>query len=328
MMRAIVWSLGLLALLAVGSQGSSAGLIAYSVHNNGVDDGDIYVMGADGSNPTQLTAFGGRSQQPAWSRDGTKIAFCSNRGSGKYAYHIFVMDADGGNLTQLTYGAGSDDHSPAWSPDGTRIAFHTRQGMDLEVCVMSATGRNQTNITNNPAVDGFPCWSPDGTRIAFNSDRNGVRFSENQPDLTLDVYTMGTDGSNVTQLTSSASSTLTRPFTLTGFSLPRWSPDGTRIACMTGAVGYIIMDADGSNQKWIARDLRPFGVSWSPDGQRLAVANMDPEMFSDIYVVSVDGATRTQLTTGGTSGLFLDWSPVVPTAVAPTSWGRLKGGFR
>jgi Tol biopolymer transport system component len=63
-----------------------------------------------------LTNSAADDRAPAWSPDGTKIAFV-RRGD------IFVMDADGSNPTNLTYSQSMDNQGPAWSPDGTRIAF-------------------------------------------------------------------------------------------------------------------------------------------------------------------------------------------------------------
>ena len=77
-------------------------------------------MDADGGNPINLTNDPRSDADPAWSPDGTKIAFASNRdGDGE----IYVMDADGGNPTNLTNNSG-DDIAPAWSPDGSQDRLH------------------------------------------------------------------------------------------------------------------------------------------------------------------------------------------------------------
>jgi Tol biopolymer transport system component len=80
------------------------------------------IPGADGSNPTQLT-FSPDAQEtwPAWSPDGTQIAYTSNADDD--SQDIWVMDADGTNQTRLTVNTGVFDAFPEWSPDGTQIAF-------------------------------------------------------------------------------------------------------------------------------------------------------------------------------------------------------------
>ena len=71
-------------------------------------------MDADGSNQTRLTNNPASDAQPAWSPDGTKIAFNSDRDGN---FEVYVMDADGSNQTRLTNNP-ADDGGPAWSPDG------------------------------------------------------------------------------------------------------------------------------------------------------------------------------------------------------------------
>lgn len=132
---------------------------------------DIYVMKADGTNPTRLTTNGVDSRI-AWSPDGSRIAY-SDGG-------IWVMKADGTNPTRLVVG-----EQPAWSPDGTRIAFTAWQNSADRILVMKADGTNPTFL-----VDGSqPTWSPDSARIAF------VGGS--------DIYRINTDGTGKIGLTTS-----------------------------------------------------------------------------------------------------------------------------
>ena len=76
-------------------------------------------MDADGGNPTRITDSPATERRPAWSPDGSKLAFVSDRDGND---EIYVMDADGSDQTRLTDDLGLD-RNPRWSPDGTRIAF-------------------------------------------------------------------------------------------------------------------------------------------------------------------------------------------------------------
>lgn len=122
----------------------------------GRDGGDrIHVMNADGSEVTLLTdnAFG--NIQPAWSPDGTQIAFVSKR-EGNDDPKIFLMDSAGANPMRLTNGAGSD-FAPAWHPDGSLISFHSdRNGA-------SRASPTMPRVTPDPPGR----WSLSGAAQAF-----------------------------------------------------------------------------------------------------------------------------------------------------------------
>ena len=210
----------------------------------------IYVMNADGTNPTRITVNSANDSQPSWSPDGTKIAFVSDRdGNGE----IYVMNADGSNQTRLTNNA-DFDFDPAWSPDGSKIAFtNTHDG--LEIYVMGANGSNPTRLTNNTSADSQPSWSPDGTKIAFTTQRAGLPL----------VFVMNADGSNQVNITQS---------TTLDSADPEWSPDGTTIAFtsynrvgQTNADEIFLMNADGSNIRRITTTtFDEHDLSWQPSG--------------------------------------------------------------
>jgi Tol biopolymer transport system component len=212
----------------------------------------IYVMNSDGSNVSQLT-FPNPARDstghvkdttsnyhPAWSPDGTKIAFGSTRDTNP---QIYVMDPNGSNVVRLTHNSAADGQ-PAWSPDGTKIAFATDRDRNNEIYVMNANGSVQVNLTNNAGSDLAPAWSPDGTKIAFQSDRQ----------TNYAVWVMNADGSNPTRLTS--------PSTPNG--APSWSPDGTRIAYEQGGDLWV-MNVDGSRQIRITSGFWSDGLPrWRP----------------------------------------------------------------
>lgn len=133
------------------------------------NEASIFLAPADGSGVTRMTNCGKADGYPAWSPDGSQIAFSSNRDGN---YEIYVMNADGSGQTRLTNAAG-DDLLPRWSPDGTRIAFDSKRDGNDEVYVMNADGTGQTNLTNHASSDKGGVWLSDGSKIAFDSRRSG-----------------------------------------------------------------------------------------------------------------------------------------------------------
>jgi TolB protein len=77
-------------------------------------------MNADGTNPSKLTNEVSNDFDPAWSPDGSLIAYASNQGDGP---HIWVIPAEGGSPRRITGATAIGDQDPAWSPDGKFLAF-------------------------------------------------------------------------------------------------------------------------------------------------------------------------------------------------------------
>lgn len=147
---------------------------------------NLWIMNADGSGIealTKLTAEGAPSDEPAWSPDGSKIAFESNRalnGSSEYSesVNIWVINADGSGVKPLTQFLARSAHSlwPNWSPDGSKIVFassRTLNGSDSEnsnelfnIWVMNADGSGAKSLTQLTVRDQpSETWIRDRERI-------------------------------------------------------------------------------------------------------------------------------------------------------------------
>jgi Tol biopolymer transport system component len=147
-----------------------------------VHDGDIYVIGANGTGQANLTNTPGGELGVAWSPDGDRIAYGCYEDNYDES-RICTMYPDGTGRVQFSAGT-----SPAWSPDGSKIAFVD----DGEIYVMSRDGSGRINVTNRPGSDSAPSWSPDGSRIAFLCAGISVQ---------KDVCAVAADGTDLVNLT-------------------------------------------------------------------------------------------------------------------------------
>ena len=238
-------------------------------------DADIYVIYSNGTGMTRIITGPGADLDPAWSPDGSKIAFASERDGN---FEIYSAAPGGGSPVRLTQNAASDSR-PAWSPDGSRIAFVSNRDGNSEIYVMNADGTNQVRLTSNIASDSDPDWSPDGTRIAFSSDRPPAG-----------IWIMNADGSDLRRLTSNAR----------GDYQPAWSPDGSRIAFSRGVTASSrdiwFVDTDGSNTvAFTTGRENAADPSWSPDGRNVTFATLQCDTWyyyycdSHLEIRSADG---------------------------------------
>ncbi len=237
--------------------------------------------------------------QPAWSPDGTKIAFSSDRDNpGGQGYEIYAMNADGSSQARLTnFVEGDKNESPDWSPDGSKIVY---ERVSQGIWVMNADGSGQTELTGPTIDDRDPVWSPSGTKIAFM--RAGVG-----------VYTMNPDGTGQTQISSTAGSCAGAPDEHLA-----WSPDGTKLAFLGVGLGgdtdIYVVNANGTGETNITNfakaDCSP---SWSPDGSEIAFYTFrDSTEIAEveIYKVNSDGTgPQTNLTATAGSDAYPTWSP-------------------
>ena len=308
---ALVISLLIQMQIAVNGYASRRTKIAFASVREG--NLEIYVMDGDGSNQRRVTVNPASDEYPAWSPDGKKIAFVSNRNNvNKDHKQIWVIDADGKNPIRLTDGL--VDSYPDWSPDGTKIVYDAHlvpEGHNLApggIAVMDADGNNKRLLKKAGGL--HPSWSPDGKRIAFISTVDVINH----------VFVMDADGRNRMQLTHD----------FVRKRLPSWSHDGRRIAYVGDNVIWVV-DSDGENPRQLTWHVTESHPTWSPDSESIAFTSFlrDPGIIG-IYTVDVtSGAVDALLGDPDFGNYDPDWLYPGGLSVSPegsqiTIWGRMK----
>ena len=257
-----------------------------------------FTVNPDGSALTAITPPRGlNAGQPAYSPDGSLIAFDYGGGTTPTGWGIWDMTSTGADprqITQESQTVAGNDTTPAWSPDGAQIAFVRNS----DLYVMNADGSGVTNLTSAFAIGVLePEWSPRGDLIAFSAG--------------ADIYVMGPTGAPAPQRLT---------FAVGNQNYPSWSPDGSAIAyAFLGGVGRV--NADGSNEVVLASNLREvWDVAWSPDGTRIAFINdpaTNPQVQEELYMMNADGTGVAPV--GVDTSIDLDWGvPSPPSSPPPT----------
>ncbi|MEM8960840.1 MAG: hypothetical protein AAGD38_05120 [Acidobacteriota bacterium] len=149
---------------------------------------DIFVCQREAcSAPQQITKASGIDTNPAWSPDGSQIAFTSDR-SGRP--NVYVMERDGSNVRRISFDGNYNDGA-AWHPEGTLIAYASRRGNRFQITVTDAVTLETRTLTSGPHSYEEPTWSPNGRYLAFSEKRG--RSSQ--------IWVIDSDGGAPRQLT-------------------------------------------------------------------------------------------------------------------------------
>jgi dipeptidyl aminopeptidase/acylaminoacyl peptidase len=294
-----------------------------------------------------LTSGAKSSQQPAWSPDGTWIAFLSDRSDVRQLYRLSV---EGGEAEALTSGA--EVTAFAWSRDGRRIAYtmadpvtpamkeriekygeYTHEDHDhrmAQLHLVDVATKATKALTAGTFVVGALDWSPDGTRIAFDHRLNSDAGSSGSADISV----VDVESGRVTPLVTQEGPD----------SNPRWSPDGRRIAFQSAMAkpfyffqngGLAVVAASGGTPAAMTSrfDENPSLVAWTPAGVFFAASQrtwaylyrLDPDSGqTSVYRVREDWTGQSwAVTSAGTHVAFVasgprDFPDVYAAPVAPT----------
>jgi hypothetical protein len=213
----------------------------------------LYVMNADGTRQRRIPHTNDQGGvAPAWSPDGTKIAFSAGSPG-----HIYTIEPDGTRRTRVA-GVPANSSDVAWSPDGTQIGFdsnaHRRNDYIFNVYTIQADGTRLRRLTHVPSQ--YVEWTPDGRRIIFNRYTSSGRF--------LGEFIAPASGSPAIRLLPPTHHyNRYGPF---GPSVVSWSPDGEAITVSGLTPGasppaIYLANADGTGLTFVTRGN---DANWSP----------------------------------------------------------------
>jgi Tol biopolymer transport system component/predicted Ser/Thr protein kinase len=256
---------------------------------------DLYVAGSDGSQSRRLVSLPGPASEPRWSPDGKKIRFTLPDPKTSSS-SLWEVDADGSHLHPLLPGWNTppDECCGRWTPDGRYYLFSSTRGGTSNIWAVRETSGlfhsyAPVQLTTGTMDLGSPLPSLDGKKLfVVGTQQRGelVRYDPKSGQWV--PYLSGISAQCVS-----------------------FSRDGKRVAYVSYPEGSLwVGDSDGSERVQLTfPPLQAFLPYWSPDGKQIAFMGLAPDRHWHIFLMSAEGGSPQQLTSGERDEGNPSWSP-------------------
>jgi TolB protein len=247
----------------------------------------LQVADADGEGVQTVMASNDPIMSPAWSPDGTRLAYVSFE---KQKPIVFVQNLLTGERRQVAAFKGSNS-APSWSPDGrTLVVTLTLDGLS-QLYLVDVAGGAPRRLTRSGAIDTEAVFSPDGRLIAFTSDRGGGP----------QIYVMPAAGGEPQRLTFDGHYNAS----------PQFSPDGRRIVHVKREAGryrIAVTDLETRQSTLLTDGDNDVNPSFAPNGRMVLYSTGLGNQVS-LAAVSSDGRVKQRLLAGGGALASPRWGP-------------------
>ncbi len=268
-----------------GDRGVFSTRIAYVVKQG--SRYELQIADADGVGAQTALASREPIMSPAWSPDGTRLAYVSFENKKPVVYvHSLVS-----GQRQVVANFKGSNSAPAWSTDGKQLAVVLSKDGGSQIYLIGADGSNPRRITNSGSIDTEPFFAPDGQSIYFTSDRGG----------SPQIYRMSASGGDPARVTFDGSYNVSPRVSSDGKTLIYIARDGGRFQLksfdLASKQGQVLTDGQ--------RDESP---AFAPNGKMILYATQIGNRGS-LAAVSSDGRVKQRLSVQAADVREPAWGP-------------------